>query len=277
MKPGDVSPVLRSAAGFHIVKLLERRSRNEPTVVDQTHARHILIRVNEVTSEADAKAKIERLKDRLESGAKFEELAKLNSEDPSAAKGGDLGWLSPGDTVPAFERSDEQARAQPGIGAGALAVRLASDRGPRAAQAGRDRGPRAHAGAARDPSAQVRRRLPGLGSADARSTRTSKCGSMRSRRSAIAGMDLASVFAEPLVDLGAETPAFAGIYTPESFHGATKVGVTVAVPGERRAVSQELLRHRLLEFPAGKRAAAAGGPRCAARESSTSDRARATR
>jgi peptidyl-prolyl cis-trans isomerase SurA len=105
MNVGDVSPVLRSAAGFHIVKLLERRSKDQPSVVDQTHARHILIRVNETTSEADAKAKIERLKDRLDSGAKFDELAKLNSEDPSSAKGGDLGWISPGDVVPAFEEA----------------------------------------------------------------------------------------------------------------------------------------------------------------------------
>ena len=104
MKPGEVSPVMRSAAGFHIVKLLETRTRNDAAVVDQTHARHILIKVNEVTSESDAKAKIERLKDRLDSGtAKFEDLAKLNSEDLSAAKGGDLGWLNPGDTVPQFE------------------------------------------------------------------------------------------------------------------------------------------------------------------------------
>ena len=105
MNVGDVSPVMRSAAGFHIVKLLEKRTRNDTSVVEQTHARHILIKVNEITSEADAKAKIERLKDRLDTGAKFEDLAKLNSEDLSAAKGGDLGWLNPGDTVPPFEEA----------------------------------------------------------------------------------------------------------------------------------------------------------------------------
>ena len=105
MKVGDVSAVLRSAAGFHIVKLLDKRSRNEPAVVNQTHVRHILIRVNEITSESDAKVKIERLKDRLDSGAKFEDIAKLYSEDATSAKGGDLGWLNPGDVVPAFEEA----------------------------------------------------------------------------------------------------------------------------------------------------------------------------
>ncbi len=105
MKVGAISGVLRSAAGFHIVKLLEKRNKNEATMVDQTHARHILIRVNELTSEAEAKTKIDRLKDRLDGGADFAELAKLNSEDASAAKGGDLGWLSPGDTVPEFEQA----------------------------------------------------------------------------------------------------------------------------------------------------------------------------
>jgi peptidyl-prolyl cis-trans isomerase SurA len=103
MKAGEVSPVLRSASGFHIVKLIDRRGRNETTVVDQTHARHILIRVNELVSEADGKVKIDRLKDRLDAGAKFDELAKLNSEDGSAAKGGDLGWVNPGDTVGEFQ------------------------------------------------------------------------------------------------------------------------------------------------------------------------------
>ncbi len=104
-KVGTVSGVMRSAAGFHIVKLLEKRSHDDATLVDQTHARHILVRVNELTSEADAKSKIERLKDRLDSGANFVELAKLNSEDASAAKGGDLGWLSPGDTVAEFDEA----------------------------------------------------------------------------------------------------------------------------------------------------------------------------
>jgi len=105
MQPGDVSGVLRSASGFHIFKLVEKRSRDAPTVVEQTRVRHILIKVNEITSESDGKAKVERIKDRIEQGAKFEEQAKLNSEDGSAAKGGDLGWVSPGDTVPDFEQA----------------------------------------------------------------------------------------------------------------------------------------------------------------------------
>jgi peptidyl-prolyl cis-trans isomerase SurA len=105
LKKGDVSGLLRSAGGFHIVKLVDVRSRNQPTVVDQTHARHILIKVNETTSEADARTRIDRLKDRLASGAKFEDIARVNSEDASSARGGDLGWISPGDTVPDFERA----------------------------------------------------------------------------------------------------------------------------------------------------------------------------
>jgi peptidyl-prolyl cis-trans isomerase SurA len=105
MKPGQVSAVLRSAGGFHIVKLVQERSRNQPTVVEQAHARHILIKVNETTSEADAKARIDRLRERLVAGASFEDLARANSEDTSSAKGGDLGWISPGDTVPDFERA----------------------------------------------------------------------------------------------------------------------------------------------------------------------------
>ena len=105
MKAGDVSPVLRSANGFHIVKVQEVRNRDTPTIVEQTHARHILIKVNEIVSDSDAKTRIERIRDRIESGAKFEDQAKLNSDDGSAARGGDLGWVSPGDTVPPFEEA----------------------------------------------------------------------------------------------------------------------------------------------------------------------------
>jgi peptidyl-prolyl cis-trans isomerase SurA len=105
MKKGDVSPVMRSPGGFHIVKLNDVRSRNAPTVVEQTHVRHILVRVNEVTSESEGKAKAERIKDRIETGGNFADQAKLNSEDASSAKGGDLGWVNPGDTVPEFEQA----------------------------------------------------------------------------------------------------------------------------------------------------------------------------
>jgi peptidyl-prolyl cis-trans isomerase SurA len=105
MKVGDVSAVLRSANGFHILKLLDKRGNETPVIVQQTHARHILIRLNEVVSENDAKHRLANLKERVDNGADFAELARLQSEDPSASRGGDLGWLSPGDTVPEFDRA----------------------------------------------------------------------------------------------------------------------------------------------------------------------------
>ena len=105
LKPGETSDILRSPAGFHIVKLVDRQGGGAKPVValKQTRARHILIKVNELVSEAEAKRKLVALKERLDNGADFAELARLHSNDLSAAKGGDLGWLFQGDTVPDFE------------------------------------------------------------------------------------------------------------------------------------------------------------------------------
>lgn len=105
MKPGEVSDILRSPAGFHILKLVAKRGSASMPPVQQTHARHILIRISEVVSETEARRKMENLRERLIHGADFAELARLYSQDGSAAKGGDLGWLNPGDTVPEFERA----------------------------------------------------------------------------------------------------------------------------------------------------------------------------
>lgn len=105
MKVNDVSPVLRSANGFHILKLVDKRGNESPVMIQQTHARHILIRLNEVVSEAEAKQRLNNLKERIENENSFAELARLQSEDATASRGGDLGWLSPGDAVPEFERA----------------------------------------------------------------------------------------------------------------------------------------------------------------------------
>jgi peptidyl-prolyl cis-trans isomerase SurA len=104
MKPGEVSEVLRSPNGFHIIKLLDRRSKDAPIVITQTHARHILIKTSELVSESEAKSRLQAIKQRIDKGASFAEEARLHSEDGSAPQGGDLGWLSPGETVPEFEK-----------------------------------------------------------------------------------------------------------------------------------------------------------------------------
>jgi len=112
LKQGEVAPIVKSANGFHILRLSGKRT---PSVmknpgagtasVQQTHVRHILIKTNQFVSAGDAKRKLIELKQRLDNkAAKFEDLAKLFSNDLSASKGGDLGWIYPGDTVPEFER-----------------------------------------------------------------------------------------------------------------------------------------------------------------------------
>lgn len=105
LQPGEVSAILRSPAGFHIVKLFERKGGSVGGSFRQTHARHILVKVNELVSSDEARHKLAGLKERLDNGADFAELARLHSNDLSAAKGGDLGWLYQGDTVPDFERA----------------------------------------------------------------------------------------------------------------------------------------------------------------------------
>lgn len=103
MKPGEVSDLVRSPSGFHLIKLIDHRGMDKHSVM-QTHARHILIRTNDLVSDDDAKARLEQLKQRLEGGDDFAALARAHSDDAvSAAKGGDLGWISPGDLDPQFE------------------------------------------------------------------------------------------------------------------------------------------------------------------------------
>jgi peptidyl-prolyl cis-trans isomerase SurA len=102
LAPGEVSDLIRNASGFHIVKLVDRQG--EEHVVTQTHARHILIRPDELTTHTDARNRLEQLRERVLAGEEFANLARSHSADPgSAASGGSLGWVNPGDLVPQFE------------------------------------------------------------------------------------------------------------------------------------------------------------------------------
>ncbi|MDP2870562.1 peptidylprolyl isomerase [Methyloversatilis sp.] len=107
MKLGEVSDVMRSPAGFHLLLVVDKRGgsgSSDESRVTQTHARHILIKTSEVLNDAEARRRLAGLKERLDNGGDFAELARTNSQDLSSSKGGDLGWLYPGDTVPEFQR-----------------------------------------------------------------------------------------------------------------------------------------------------------------------------
>ena len=108
LKPGDVAPtLLRSGAGFHVMKLVDRtQGLGAGFTVPQTRARHILLRPSAQLSQEAAGRRLAEFKIRIVSGAKtFEQMAQENSEDGSAARGGDLGWSSPGMLVPEFEET----------------------------------------------------------------------------------------------------------------------------------------------------------------------------
>lgn len=102
---GGVADVVRSPAGFHILKVLEKTSAGAQGVVTQNHARHILLRTSPQLSEQEAAQRLSELRQRLEGGASFESLARQYSEDGSARNGGDLGWAGPGRYVPEFDQA----------------------------------------------------------------------------------------------------------------------------------------------------------------------------
>jgi len=110
MRSGDISPIMRSPAGFHILKVNGQRGAGAAYMVEQNHVRHILIRVTEVVAEDEAKRKLVALRERIVNGADFGDLARLSSDDGSATRGGDLGWIYPGDTVPEFERAVKELK-----------------------------------------------------------------------------------------------------------------------------------------------------------------------
>lgn len=135
-KLDDVTDVFRSGNGFHILKVSvlddggASQAASQPsappperaaapsgqstqfsvatpqsTEVTQTHARHILIKPSQILSDEQAEQRLRQLRQRIEHGESFADLARRHSEDPSAPQGGDLGWLTPGETVPPFQRA----------------------------------------------------------------------------------------------------------------------------------------------------------------------------
>ncbi len=110
LSPGQVAEVVRSPAGFHVLKVIDRRDAGSARIasapVRQTRARHILIRVNEINPESEVIRRLSEIRERLEGGTvSFVDMARQYSVDGSASQGGDLGWVYPGDTVPEFERA----------------------------------------------------------------------------------------------------------------------------------------------------------------------------
>ncbi len=105
MKPGEVTEPIRTPSGLHIFKVLEVRGGQAAAMVNQTHARHILMKPTEVEDDETIRQKLTQIRTRILNGESFDAIASVNSEDPaSAAAGGDLGWAGPGSFVPEFEK-----------------------------------------------------------------------------------------------------------------------------------------------------------------------------
>ncbi len=103
MKVGEISHPIRSASGFHMIRLTEKRGDTQK-VIAQTSVKHILIKPTEIRSDAVAQLLINDLYQQAKNGADFSTLAKTYSDDPGSARsGGELGWVSPGQMVPEFE------------------------------------------------------------------------------------------------------------------------------------------------------------------------------
>lgn len=110
---GDISEPVRSGAGFHILKVLDKKqSELSSTLMVQTRARHILLRLSNELNESAARNRLLTYKQRIQAGSDFADLARQFSQDGSAQTGGDLGWASPGQFVPEFE--EVMTRLRPG-------------------------------------------------------------------------------------------------------------------------------------------------------------------
>lgn len=104
LQVGESSDLIRSPSGYHIIKLVDKRSPTQKNLITQTRVRHILIRPNQVTTAEMARTRLSQLRQRIIDGDDFSDLARSNSDDSgTAAKGGELGWINPGNLVPEFE------------------------------------------------------------------------------------------------------------------------------------------------------------------------------
>ncbi len=103
MNKGDISDIIRTPSGFHLIKLADIKGEDQ-IMVTQTKVRHILIRSSQIISDSEARSRIQQLRNRILSGEDFSALARSNSDDStSAVEGGDLGWVMPGTLEPEFE------------------------------------------------------------------------------------------------------------------------------------------------------------------------------